>query len=112
METNQHVLTDTDTATDNQVPMKNFFYIPILGFMPRIPEEALSAGNTVSELQIREFISPVLLQRKEDQNREIPESRILFPEQGGDGIYLQSVNTSSTAQKNTVQTATGFRIRV
>lgn len=31
---------------------------------------------------------------------------------GGDGIYLQSVNTSSTAQKNTVKSVAGSGIRV
>lgn len=31
---------------------------------------------------------------------------------GGDGIYLQSVNTSSAAQKNTVKSVAGSGIRV
>ena len=104
-------LADTDTVTGNQIKMKKTSAYSNLGIYTKDARGTVITGNTVSgTANAGIYINEARYAKGSGEKNLVSDNGVSAA--GGDGIYLQSVNAASTAEKNTVKSAGGSGIRV
>lgn len=104
-------LADTDTVMDNQVKMKKTSAYSNLGIYAEDSRGSIIKRNQVSgTANTGIYMKDSSYAAGSKQKNLISGNTVASP--GGDGIYLQSVNATSTAEKNTSKSTTGSGIRV
>lgn len=104
-------LADTDIVTGNQIKMKKTSAYSNLGIYAKDARGTVITGNTVSgTANAGIYINEAGYAKGSGEKNLVSDNGVSAA--GGDGIYLQSVNAASTAEKNTVKSAGGSGIRV
>ena len=94
-------LADTDTVTGNQIKMKKTSAYSNLGIYAKDARGTVITGNTVSgTANAGIYINEARYAKGSGEKNLVSDNGVSAA--GGDGIYLQSVNAASTAEKNTV----------